>query len=43
MYIFAGMQRAARVIPVIDFSYRDKFGLFNKLILENPEKAHLYG
>lgn len=43
MCIFAGMQRAAaRIIPVIDFSYRDKCALFKKPIYENPEKAHLY-
>ncbi|MGI6065368.1 MAG: hypothetical protein ACOYI2_02625 [Bacillota bacterium] len=41
MCIYAGLKMAAvRMIPVIDFDYRDKYVYFNKN--ENPGKAHLY-
>lgn len=43
MCIFAGMQRAIfRMIPVIDYVYRDRCAHFKKINCKNQEKAHLY-
>ncbi|TYO95357.1 hypothetical protein LX24_01708 [Desulfallas thermosapovorans DSM 6562] len=43
MLVFAGMNKAnIRMIPVLDYVYRDKCACFYKLNYKNPGKAHLY-